>query len=126
MEPLMHRKSRAGAAAPDGRKPPTTVAAPRYSLNFAIADAISRGVLRLAGLVRRSIFEPYARRRRRRLAIAHLRRLDDRLLADIGLTRAQIEQAVDAGLAPRGGVRARPVGRGRPVEERRDELPLAA
>ena len=126
MERLMHRKSRAGAAAPDGRKPLTTVAAPRYSLSFAIADAISRGVLRLAGLVHRSIFVPYARRRRRRLAIAHLRRLDDRPLADIGLTRAQIERAVDARLAPRGGVRVRPVGRGQPVEERRDELPLAA
>ena len=46
-------------------------------------------LLRLARVLRRFILEPYARRRRRRVAIAQLRSLDDHLLADIGLTSGQ-------------------------------------
>ena len=92
----------------------------------SVADAFRRDLLRLARLVRRFILEPHARRRRRRIAIAQLRSLDDHLLADIGLTRGQIELAVDGMLARRGKhalAAGRPVlaSRGRP-----GELPLAA
>ena len=92
----------------------------------SVADAFRRDLLRLARLVRRFILEPYARRRRRRIAIAQLRSLDDHLLADIGLTRGQIELAVDGMLPRRGKSFSRPVGRGVPAEKARHELPMAA
>ena len=92
----------------------------------SVADAFRRDRLRLARLVRGFILEPYARRRRRRIAVAQLRSLDDRLLADIGLTRGQIELAVDGMLPRRGHTLSRPVGRGVPAEEARHELPMAA
>lgn len=101
-----------------------TSAVRRYSLNFAIASAISRGVLRLARLVRRSILERLARRRRRRIAIAQLKAMDDRLLADIGVARGEIERAVDGMLSLRRA--GRPAERQAPAEESRPELPLAA
>jgi uncharacterized protein YjiS (DUF1127 family) len=91
-----------------------------------IAGAIGRGGPPLAQLVRRSLLEPYARRRRRRLAIAGLRALDDRLLADIGLRRNEIELAVDGRLPPRGDRLSRRVQRHSPPGERRYELPQAA
>jgi uncharacterized protein YjiS (DUF1127 family) len=52
--------------------------------------------MRLTLLIRRSILEPYARRRRRRIAIAQLKALDDRLLADIGVRRNDIERTVSS------------------------------
>jgi uncharacterized protein YjiS (DUF1127 family) len=55
----------------------------------SVADALRQNLLRLARVLRRFILEPYARRRRRRVAIAQLRSLDDHLLADIGLTSGQ-------------------------------------
>jgi uncharacterized protein YjiS (DUF1127 family) len=64
--------------------------------DLPVADAVRRDWRPLARLVRRYVLEPYARRRRRRLAIAQLRALDDRLLADIGVMRGQIELAVEA------------------------------
>jgi uncharacterized protein YjiS (DUF1127 family) len=91
-----------------------------------VADAFRRDLLRLARLVRRFILEPYARRRRRRIAIAQLRSLDDHLLADIGLTRGQIEQAVDGMLPRRREPFSRPVERSVPAEEARNELQMAA
>jgi uncharacterized protein YjiS (DUF1127 family) len=87
--------------------------------------AFRRVRLRLARLVRRLILEPHDRRRRRRIAVAQLRSLDDRLLADIGLPRGQIELAVDGMLARRGHTLSRPAGRFRPAAPGR-ELPLAA
>jgi uncharacterized protein YjiS (DUF1127 family) len=90
----------------------------------SLADALRRDLLRLARLVR-FIREPYARRRRRRIAIAQLRSLGDHLLADIGLTRGQIELAVDGMLSRREGL-SRPVGRAVPAAPTPDELPLAA
>jgi uncharacterized protein YjiS (DUF1127 family) len=92
----------------------------------SVADAFRRDGLLLARLVRGFILEPYARRRRRRIAIAQLRSLDDHLLADIGLTRGQIELAVDGILPRRGHTLSRPVGRSVPAEEARHELPMAA
>src|SRR5262245_4938750 len=90
-----------------------------------VADALRPDLLRLARLVRRYILEPYGRWRRREIAIAQLRSLDDHLLADIGLTRGQIELAVDGMLSPAKSC-PRPVGRGAAAEAARDELPLAA
>jgi uncharacterized protein YjiS (DUF1127 family) len=55
----------------------------------SVADALRQNLLRLARVLRRFILAPYARRRRRRVAIAQLRSLDDHLLADIGLTSGQ-------------------------------------
>ena len=92
----------------------------------SVADAFRRDLLGLARLVRRFILEPYARRRRRRIAIAQLRSLDDHLLADIGLARGQIELAVDGMLPRRGKSFSRPVGRRVPAEKARHELPMAA
>ena len=104
-----------------------------HVLNFAIADAISRGILRLARRVRRSIIEPFARRRRRGarrrrrgVAIAQLRALDNSLLADIGLTRGEIELAVDGMLTRHGESFSRPIGRGVPTEEAWHDLAMAA
>jgi uncharacterized protein YjiS (DUF1127 family) len=91
-----------------------------------ITAAIGRGGPRPAQLVRRSILEPYAHRRRRRMAIAQLQALDDRLLADIGLRRNEIELAVDGRLPPRGDRLARRAQRRSPPGERRYELPQAA
>ena len=108
-------ESRTGAAVRNRREPAGIVAAPRYSLSLAIAAAISRGVLRLAGLVRRSILEPYARRRRRRITIARLDALDDRLLSDIGLKRHEIALAADCKLGRRGAGFSRPVEGHRPA-----------
>lgn len=98
-----------------------------------VAEALRRDLLRLVRVVRRSIVEPYARRRRRRIAIAHLEAMDDRLLADIGLRRSDIEFTVDGMLPRRVSDIARPVERFSPdkerflpAEKRWHELPLAA
>jgi uncharacterized protein YjiS (DUF1127 family) len=92
----------------------------------SLADAFRRDRERLAEAFRHFILEPYARRRRRRIAIAQLRTLDDRVLADIGVTRGQIELAVDGMLARRDQPPSRPAGRPSPAEEGRHELPRAA
>ena len=92
----------------------------------SVADAFRRDVLRVAQLVRRFILEPYARRRRRRIAVAQLKTLDDRLLADIGLLRGEIELAVDGGLPRRGDVFPPPVERHPLPMDDRHELAEAA
>ena len=61
--------------------------------------ALRRGLTRVAARVRRQLLEPLARRSERRRAIGRLAELDDRLLADIGLRRGDIELAVDGLLA---------------------------
>jgi uncharacterized protein YjiS (DUF1127 family) len=94
--------------------------------DLPVADAVRRDWRPLARLFRRYVLEPYARRRRRRSAVAQLRALDDRLLADIGVMRGQIELAVDGLLASRGEGWSRPVKRSLPIEPPRHELPLAA
>jgi uncharacterized protein YjiS (DUF1127 family) len=53
----------------------------------------------LAGLMRRHVLQPLARRSERRNALAELAALDDRLLADIGLRRSDLQLAVDGRLA---------------------------
>ena len=75
---------------------------------------------------RRSILEPYARRRRRRIAIAQLKALDDRLLADIGVQRNDIERTVDAMLARRNDTVSPPAALAVSTEDRRHDLPHAA
>ena len=92
----------------------------------SVADAFRRDLLRLTRLVRRFILEPYAHRRRRRIAIAQLRSLDDHLLADIGLTHGQIELAVDGMFPRRGHTLSWPDGRSLPAAEGWHELTLAA
>jgi hypothetical protein len=69
---------------------------------------IRRGLAGLAGLVRRHLLEPLARRSERRAALADLAALDDRLLADIGIRRSDLQLAVEGRLAdPRVRRRAR-------------------
>lgn len=92
----------------------------------SVADAFGRDLQRLARLVRCSILEPYARRRRRRIAIAELRSLDDHLLADVGLTRGQIERAVHGRLPRRCQTFSRPAGQGVQSGRVQRKLPLAA
>jgi uncharacterized protein YjiS (DUF1127 family) len=120
LERLTNGKSREQTPAANGKQISKTLG------RASVADAFRRDRQRLARLVRRFILEPYARRRRRRIAIAQLRSLDDHLLADIGLTRGQIELAVDGMLPRRGKTCPRPVGRGVPAEKARHELPMAA
>ena len=120
LERLMNGKSREQTPAANGKQISKTLG------RASVADAFRRDLLGLARLVRRAILEPYARRRRRRIAIAGLRALDDRLLADIGVKRREIELAVDGKLADRGDTFWRPAGRSLPAEEPRHELPLAA
>lgn len=76
--------------------------------------------------ISRSILAFYASWRRRSAAIDELRALDDRVLADIGLRREQIELAVDGLLPRRGESVRRPVGRDLPANRFREELALAA
>jgi uncharacterized protein YjiS (DUF1127 family) len=113
-------KPRQGTPPVNGKQLPTSLG------RASLADAFRRDRERLAWLVRRFIVEPYARRRRRRIAIAELSRLDDHLLADIGLTRGQIELAVDGPLAQRAQTAARPAEAFVPAEQERYELPRAA
>ena len=61
--------------------------------------ALRWGLTALAALVRRHLLAPLARRSERRRALGQLTGLDDRLLADIGLRRGDIELAVDGLLA---------------------------
>jgi len=117
---LMNGKSRELTAAANGKRISTALG------RASVADAFRPDLLRLARLVRRYILEPYARRRRRRIAIAQLRSLDDQLLADIGVKRSEIEFAVDGMLSRRSDFFPRSVGRSVPAEEARNELPLAA
>jgi uncharacterized protein YjiS (DUF1127 family) len=117
-ERLMRRTSRGHEASGEW--------VPKSFGRATVADAIRRDFLRLARLVHRYILEPHARRRRRRIAIAELRSLDDFLLADIGVTRGQIELAVDGMLPRRGKSFSRPVRRGVSAKEARHELPMAA
>jgi uncharacterized protein YjiS (DUF1127 family) len=56
----------------------------------------------LVQLVRLWILKPYARRRRRKLTVRQLAALDDRMLADIGLSRNEIAPAVDGNLTRHG------------------------
>lgn len=93
--------------------------------SFPIAKAIGGAMARLARLIRRSVVEPYVRGRRRRIAIAQLETLDDRLLTDIGLERGDIEPTVDGMLARRRVAVSPPDTRFRPAEEQHDP-PLAA
>ncbi len=93
---------------------------------FLAANAAGRAMARLVGLIRGSIVEPYARMRRRKIAIAQLEALDDRLLSDIGLARGDIAPTVDVMLASRDDTVSRSVKRPLPAEDRRRELPLAA
>jgi len=72
----------------------------------AMAEAIGAGWRGIRGglaaasrLLRRYLREPIARRSQRRHALSALAALDDRLLADIGLRRGDIELAVDGRLA---------------------------
>ena len=120
LERLMNGKSREQTPAANGKQIAESLG------RASVADAFRRDLQRLARLVRRFIVEPYARRRRRRIAIAQLRLLDDHLLADIGLTRGQIELAVDGMLSRRGKSLSRPVERSVPAEEAPDELRMAA
>ena len=92
-------------------------------LHSGLADESRFGDRRLTGAIRRFIVEPQARRRRRRDTIERLRSLDDRLLADIGLTRWQIELAVDGKLSRRAEGYERPDHR---VQSSEEEFRLAA
>lgn len=94
--------------------------------SLPIANAIRRAMVCLAMLIRAAVLEPYAQRRRRRIAIAQLKALDDRLLADIGLSRNDIERVVDGMLACRGDTSPRPATRSLPAEDHQHDLPLAA
>ncbi len=92
----------------------------------SVANATARAMARLARPIRATVWEPYTRIRRRKIAIAQLQALDDRLLADIGLARADIVPTVDGMLRRRDQPVARPVKRLPPAGESRHELPLAA
>jgi uncharacterized protein YjiS (DUF1127 family) len=120
LERLINGTRRERPPAADGKDLPGTPG------RASVADAVRRDWRPLARLFRRYVLEPYASRRRRRLAIAQLRALDDRLLADIGVTRGQIELAVDGLLASRGEGWARPSGRSLPTAAPQHALPRAA
>ena len=102
----------------------------------SLADAFRRDRERIAKAFRQYILEPLARERWRRIAIEELRRMDDRLLADIGLRRDQIDIAVHGLLAQREGTDVRPAEEPAeqpvpaeetvPGDEDRDDWPKAA
>ena len=71
----------------------------------------ARATAEALGAAWRGLRDWFARRSERRRAVAQLAALDDRLLADVGLRRSDIELAVDGLLAdprvtPRHGARA--------------------
>jgi uncharacterized protein YjiS (DUF1127 family) len=78
--------------------PRVFVAAGRRLQARAMVEALRWGVDGLTG-VARGLRERLAKRFARNRAVQLLSRLDDRLLADIGLRRADIELAVDGQLA---------------------------
>ena len=120
LEWLINGKPRERPPARNGKDIPATLG------RTSVADAVRRDWRPLARRFRRYVLEPNARRRRRRTAIAQLRALDDRLLADIGVMRGQIELAVDGLLASRREGWSRPSKRPLPIEAPQHELPLAA
>jgi uncharacterized protein YjiS (DUF1127 family) len=93
---------------------------------LAFATAVGRAMMRLALLIRRSVLEPYARRRRRRIAIAQREALDSRLLADIGVRRNDIERIVDRLLARRDNAMSASAALSSPTEDRPHDRRLAA
>lgn len=105
-----------------------TTKAASFSLSglLAFATAVGRAMMRLALLIRTSVLEPYARRRRRRIAIAQLEALDSRLLADIGVRRNDIERVVDRLLARRDNAMSAPAALSSPTEDRPHDRRLAA
>lgn len=115
----------------DGRRhlPKTrTAKTASFSLNgfLAFATAVGRAVMRLPLLIHRSVLESYARRRQRRIAIAQLKALDNRILADIGVRRNDIERIVDRLLASRDNAMSAPAALSSPTEDRRHDRRLAA
>jgi uncharacterized protein YjiS (DUF1127 family) len=107
-EPIRYEPAR-GRLAPEewARIDPTVyLTAARRLQARATAEAIGagwrgirRGLANAVRLRRRFLLEPAARRSERRQALAALAGMDDRLLADIGLRRSDIELAVDGRLA---------------------------
>lgn len=59
------------------------------------AESTLQDLLRRFGQAIMQRFEVIAQARTRRLAADELRRLDDRMLADIGLTRSEIDSVLD-------------------------------
>lgn len=88
-----HGRSQASTPAPSGNENPMVFVARRYSLALAIAEWVSRSILRLVQLVRDSVLESLARRGRRPKDMERLAAMDDRLLADVGLRRSEIERS---------------------------------
>jgi hypothetical protein len=80
---------------PAGRGPQGRAAAAAIG---AAWHAIRRGLNGLAGLAERYVLAPMLGRSERRRALTELAAMDDRLLADIGLRRGDIELAVDGRL----------------------------
>ncbi len=109
----------------DGRQPVRLE--PSSSCGFpSVVTAVGQAMMRLALLIRRSILEPYARRRRRKIAIAQLQALDDRLLADIGVRRNDIERTVDRILTRRDESMSVPAALSLPTEEYQEAKRMAA
>lgn len=105
----------------------TAKTAPSHLRRFpSVAIAVRRGMMRLALLIRRSVLEPYARRRGRKTALAQLKALDDWLLADIGVRRNDIERIVDRLLAGRDERMVTLAAPSLPTEDRGDDRRMAA
>jgi uncharacterized protein YjiS (DUF1127 family) len=81
---------------------------------------IRRGLTGLAGLARRHLLEPLARRAQRRRAHADLAAMDDRLLADIGLRRSDIQLALSGRLADPRVTRRAPASVAAPLDHLRE------
>ena len=64
---------------------------------ITIEEAAARGRLGSLGSVVRTAWRNHARRRRAEIAAGRLARLDDHLLRDIGIDRADIGSAVRRG-----------------------------
>jgi uncharacterized protein YjiS (DUF1127 family) len=81
-------------------------------------SVLLRGVRRGVRFVRQALIEPIIRWQGRRATIEALSSLDDRMLADIGLWRSEIEQAVHGRIPRRAEALA-----GVPAAERAGQLP---
>ena len=71
---------------------------------MSTTTSLSQGTSSVMGFLSRLVVRPFASWRARQLALVELSRLDDHMLADIGISRGEIPGIVSGKLPPRRAV----------------------